>query len=73
MVRHNFYYQNGCISCKPCERGAANIGRNLTMICLAYVTVGLALLILPFYKKCLFCGHNMWFNRHEPDGSTPVR
>lgn len=69
MSQHlNIYSQRGCISCKPCERGGANIGRKWTLILIGVCTVGLGLLFLPFFKKCQYCGHNKWWNAHRgPD------
>lgn len=62
---HNLYSQKGCISCKPCEGGAANIGRTWTLIAIGFLTTGGGLLILPFFKKCQFCGHNAFMNKHQ--------
>ncbi|GGO58997.1 hypothetical protein GCM10010910_00890 [Microbacterium nanhaiense] len=61
---HNVYSQKGCVSCKPCEGGGANIGRNVTLWAIALCTAGIGLLILPFFKKCQYCGHNKWWNSH---------
>lgn len=65
MSNHlNLYNQKGCIGCKPCERGAANVGRNITLWTIGLCTVGMGLIFLPFFKKCQYCGHNTWWNRH---------
>lgn len=64
----NIYSQRGCIGCKPCEGGGANIGRIWTLVAIATLTAGIGLLFLPFFKKCQYCGHNTWWNRHHgPD------
>jgi hypothetical protein len=26
------------------------------------------LIFLPFFKKCVYCGHNMFMNKHEHGG-----
>lgn len=66
MSHHlNVYSQKGCIGCKPCEGGAANVGRTWTLIAIGFFTVGIGLLILPFYKTCQFCGHKSFMNRHS--------
>lgn len=74
MSHLNFYSQRGCFGCKPCERGAANVGRSWTLFTIALFTAGVGLLFLPFYRKCLYCGHNTWWNTHYgPDQhSAPV-
>lgn len=78
MSNHlNIYGQKGCISCKPCEGGGANIGRVWTLVAIGVFTYGLGLLFLPFFKKCQYCGHNTWWNQHYgPDlrqsAQTPV-
>ncbi|WP_449282213.1 hypothetical protein [Leucobacter sp.] len=65
MSQHlNVYSQKGCIDCKPCEGGAANIGRTWSLVGLAAVTGLLFLLVPLFYKKCQFCGHRSWWNSH---------
>ena len=68
-VHMNTYSQKGCIGCKPCEGGAANIGRIAVLCALGTLTGGLGLLILPFFKKCLYCGHNTFMNAHGAPGS----
>lgn len=67
----NVYSQRGCIGCKPCEGGAASIGRTWTLLGLALVT-GLIFLLVPlFYKRCQYCGHRAWWNQHHgPDPRT---
>jgi len=62
------HIQRGCVGCKPCEGGAANIGRNMLLFFICIFTCGLGLLIIPFYKKCVFCGHSMFLNKHEHGG-----
>lgn len=69
-IHHNIYSQRGCQSCKQCEKGAANIGRTWTIIALVLFTGGLGLLVLPFYKKCLYCGHNQFFDKHGAPAAT---
>ncbi|UAJ78310.1 hypothetical protein IT072_02360 [Leifsonia sp. ZF2019] len=65
MSQHqNIYSQRGCIDCKPCEGGGGNIGRNSTLWAIGIFTAGIGLLFLPFFKKCQYCGHNMWWNKH---------
>lgn len=65
MSNHvNLYSQHGCIGCKPCEGGAANVGRLWTLIGIAVITSCIGLIFLPFYKRCQYCGHNMWWNKH---------
>lgn len=66
---HNLYSQKGCIGCKPCEGGAANIGRASVLWIVGICTVGIGLLFLPFFKKCQFCGHNAFMNKH----TTPTQ
>lgn len=66
---HNLYSQKGCIGCKPCEGGAANVGRWWTLFALGLFTAGLGLIALAFFKKCQFCGHNSMMNRH----TTPTQ
>lgn len=72
MSQHlNMYSQKGCIGCKPCEAGAANIGRTVTLWTIGILTVGIGLLFLPFFKKCQYCSHNTWWNKHlGPDRRT---
>lgn len=69
-THHNLYSQKGCIGCKPCEGGSANIGRNATLIAIAFMTAGVGLIILPFFKNCQFCGHNTFMNKHAHPGQT---
>lgn len=65
MSQHlNIYGQKGCIDCKVCEGGAGNIGRNALLWTIGICTAGIGLLFLPFYKKCQYCGHNSWLNKH---------
>lgn len=70
MSQHlNMYSQKGCIGCKPCEGGGAHIGR----LAVLWGTFGLFCfgLFLPFFKKCQYCGHNTWWNKHlGPDRRT---
>lgn len=64
----NIYSQKGCIDCKPCEGGAANIGRVALLWTIGICTAGLGLLFLPFFKKCQYCSHNAFMNAHRgPD------
>lgn len=73
MTQHlNLYSQRGCIDCKPCRGGAANIGRTWTLIAIGFFTVGIGLIFLPFFKRCVYCRHNTWWNRHSgPDRAAP--
>lgn len=65
MSQHlNIYSQHGCIQCKPCEGGGANIGRASVLWTIGIMTAGIGLLFLPFFKKCQYCGHNMFWNKH---------
>ena len=64
MSHLNIYSQKGCIGCKPCERGSANIGRSAVLWTIGILTAGMGLIILPFFKKCQYCGHNSFMNRH---------
>ena len=66
-VHMNTYSQKGCIGCKPCEGGAANIGRIAVLCTLGVSVVGL--LVLPLHKKCQYCGHNTFMNAHGAPGS----
>lgn len=52
------------MGCKSCEGGGSHIGRMAVIWAIALCTVGLGLVYLPFYKKCQYCGHNVWWNRH---------
>lgn len=70
MSQHlNVYSQKGCIGCKACEGGAASIGRTAALWTIGICTAGIGLLILPFFKKCQFCGHNAFMNAH----ATPAQ
>jgi len=62
------HMQQGCIGCKPCEGGISNIARSLKIFFLAIFTLGLGLLIIPFFKKCVYCGHSMFLNKHKHGG-----
>ncbi len=65
MSQHlNIYGQKGCVDCRPCERGGANIGRITVLVIIGIFTCGVGLIFLPFHKKCLYCGHNTWWNKH---------
>lgn len=68
-VHMNTYSQKGCIGCKPCEGGSANVGRTAVLWSLGFFTFGSGLLILPFFKKCQYCGHNSFMNAHGAPGS----
>ena len=66
----NQYSQKGCIGCKPCEGGGANVGRVTVLWVIGLCTAGIGNLIgMPFFKKCQFCGHNSFMNKH----ATPVQ
>ncbi|ODA90219.1 hypothetical protein ATY41_10685 [Leifsonia xyli subsp. xyli] len=60
----NIYSQRGCIDRKLCEGGGGNISRTSTLWFIGCCTGGIGLLFLPFFKKCQYCGHNMWWNKH---------
>lgn len=66
--RHNVYSQHGCIGCCVCEGGAQKVKRQAVLWTLGIFTCGLGLLVLPFYKKCVYCGHNMFMNQHKHGG-----
>lgn len=57
----NVYSQQGCIGCKPCERGVANLTRGCLLWMIVPITYGLAIV---FSKKCQYCGHRKLLNRH---------
>lgn len=61
---HNVYSQKGCIGCKPCEGGGANIGRTSVLWAIGLCTAGMGLIALAFFKKCQYCGHNTMMNKH---------
>lgn len=64
-LRHNQYSQHGCIGCAVCEGGPKKVARTAVLWC----TLGLAALAFPFFKKCQYCGHNMFMSKHNgPDG-----
>lgn len=69
-MHHNLYSQRGCTTCKQCTGGAGNVGRATVLVTLALFTCGLSLLILPFYRKCVFCGHNSWMDKHAAPGQN---
>jgi hypothetical protein len=65
MSNHlNMYSQKGCVNCKVCEGGGANIGRSATLWTIGICTAGIGLIFLPFFKKCQYCHHNTWWNKH---------
>lgn len=71
MSQHlNIYSQKGCIGCKPCEGGAGNIGRSAILWTIGICTIGIGLIFLPFFKKCQFCGHNAFMNKHAATRAT---
>jgi hypothetical protein len=57
----NVYSQQGCVGCKPCERGARNIARTGCLWILVPISYGL---VIALSKKCQYCGHRSVFNRH---------
>lgn len=63
-MHHNVYSQQGCIECKPCAKGGANVGRSAVLWAIGICTMGLGLLFLPFFTKCQYCGHNHFMNKH---------
>lgn len=71
MSQHlNMYNQKVCHGCKPCQGGGGNIGRTWTLIAIGFCTAGIGLIFLPFFKKCVYCGHNSWWNKHA--GPAPA-
>ena len=74
MTQHlNMYSQKSCLDCKPCQGGGGNIGRNATLWTIGIFTAGIGLIFLPFFKKCVYCGHNSWWNKHAgPDRGAAV-
>lgn len=70
MSNHlNVYSQRGCIGCKSCEGGGGKVARNALLWTIGIFTAGIGLIFLPFFKKCQYCGHNTWMNKH--DGIDP--
>lgn len=67
----NMYQQKGCVGCKLCEGGAAKIGRTSALWGIGLFTGGLGLIVLPFFKKCVYCNHNMFLNKHSPYDEYP--
>ena len=64
----NVFSQKGCVDCKSCEKGGGHIGRMSVLWTIGICTAGLGLLFLPFFKKCQYCAHNTWWNKHHgPD------
>ena len=59
------YTRKGCVGCCLCERGSKNAGRTAVLWLIGFPTVGLGLLFLPFFKKCVYCGHNTFMNKHS--------
>jgi hypothetical protein len=64
----NAHVQQGCVGCIPCEGGVGNIIRNLKFFALFIFTCGIGLVAIPFFKKCVFCGHSMMWNQHTHGG-----
>lgn len=65
MSQHlNHYSQKGCIGCASCEGGAKQQGRIWSMVGLATLTGGIFLFVPLFFKRCQYCGHSSWMNRH---------
>lgn len=64
-LSQNFYSQSGCVGCPVCEGGTQGVKRTLTLWTIAFFTVGMGLIILPFFKKCQFCQHNMFMAKHQ--------
>lgn len=66
--RLNTYSQHGCIGCCICEGGSQKVARTVVLWTLGIFTMGIGLLVLPFSKKCVYCGHNMFMNNHKHGG-----
>lgn len=65
MSNHlNVFSQKGCVDCKSCEKGGAHVGRIAALWTIGVCTAGVGLLYLPFFKKCQYCSHNTWWNKH---------
>ena len=60
-----FYGRKGCVGCCLCEGGSRKVARTATLWGIGIMTGGLGLLILPFFKKCVYCNHNTFMNKHE--------
>jgi ribosomal protein S27AE len=60
------YTRKGCVGCGKCEGGSKNIGRTATLWTIGILTCGIGLIILPFFKNCVYCGHNSFMNKHQP-------
>lgn len=60
----NNYARQACPDCCVCTGGTTNVGRTCVLILLGITVFGL--LVLPFFKKCPTCGHNMFMNEHKP-------
>jgi hypothetical protein len=73
LFGHESQTKKGCIGCCLCEGGARKILRSFVLCTLAIFTYGIGLLVLPFSKKCLYCGHNMFMNKHEHGGEISER
>jgi hypothetical protein len=69
MQRHSMYQQRGCIGCALCEGGGKKIARTLKVWCFAFFTGFVGLIVIPFYGRCVYCGHTMFFNRHQHGGN----
>ena len=68
-IKVHTHVQHGCIGCKICEGGSAKIGRTVLLWTLMIFTGFMAAFAIPFSKKCVFCGHTMFLNKHVPGGS----
>ena len=66
--RLNHYSQKGCIGCCVCEGGGKKVARTAVLWTIGICTGGIGLIILLFFKKCVYCGHNMFMNKHEHGG-----
>ena len=60
------YVRRGCAGCCHCEGGSHNIARTSALWMIGLFTGGLGLLVIPFFKRCLYCGHNTFLNSHNP-------
>lgn len=60
------YARRGCFGCCHCEGGSRNIIRTATLWMIGLFTCGFGLLVIPFFRKCVYCGHGTFLNGHNP-------